>query len=223
VNISEIESSKVLISDFDGTMTKHDFYKLAIESLLPPDTPDFWADYRSGSITHFEALRRYFAEIRGSEEEVLRVVHRMQLDPGLAESVEALRMAGWMVVVTSAGCEWYIRQLLDQAGVSVKVHANPGRFEPEHGLQMEMPIASAFFSPTLGVNKCGVVQSYLDEGRTVAFAGDGYPDAEPARLVHSDLRFARGDLAQSLAQDRQKFYRFENWSDIAKVLVSGVL
>jgi 2-hydroxy-3-keto-5-methylthiopentenyl-1-phosphate phosphatase len=30
----------VSVSDFDGTMTHHDFYKLAVESLLPPDTPD---------------------------------------------------------------------------------------------------------------------------------------------------------------------------------------
>jgi 2-hydroxy-3-keto-5-methylthiopentenyl-1-phosphate phosphatase len=54
----------VLVSDFDGTMTRHDFYKLAIESLLSPDTPDYWAEYRAGTITHFEALRQYFAAIR---------------------------------------------------------------------------------------------------------------------------------------------------------------
>jgi hypothetical protein len=29
----------VLVSDFDGTMTRHDFYRLAIEELLPPDVP----------------------------------------------------------------------------------------------------------------------------------------------------------------------------------------
>jgi len=57
-------------------MTRHDFYKLAIESLLPPDTPDYWADYRTGAITHFEALRRYFAAIRSGREEVLAVVEQ---------------------------------------------------------------------------------------------------------------------------------------------------
>ena len=33
----------VLVSDFDGTMTDRDFYKLVREALVPPDTPDFWA------------------------------------------------------------------------------------------------------------------------------------------------------------------------------------
>ena len=71
-------SGPVLVSDFDGTMTRHDFYKLAIEKLLPADTPDHWADYRSGAITHFEALRRYFAAICKSEDEVLAVVRQME-------------------------------------------------------------------------------------------------------------------------------------------------
>jgi 2-hydroxy-3-keto-5-methylthiopentenyl-1-phosphate phosphatase len=47
----------VLVSDFDGTMTRHDFYQLAAASLVPPETPDHWARYRAGAITHFEALR----------------------------------------------------------------------------------------------------------------------------------------------------------------------
>src|SRR5262245_32073302 len=92
----------VMVSDFDGTMTRHDFYQLAIEKLLPPDCPDFWQQYRAGSITHFEALRRYFAAIRGTEGEVLDVVRQMELDPAIADSVMMLSEANWRVIVTSA-------------------------------------------------------------------------------------------------------------------------
>ena len=38
----------LLVSDFDGTMTRHDFYRLAVRSLLPADLPDYWARYRAG-------------------------------------------------------------------------------------------------------------------------------------------------------------------------------
>ena len=209
----------VLVSDFDGTMTRHDFFQLVIESLLPPDTPDYWAMYRAGTITHFEALRRYFAAIRASEEEVLAVVERMELDPNLRTAVEALRQAGWEVVVTSAGCDWYIRRLLSQAGVDVEVHSNPGRFVAGQGLLMEMPTRSPFLSPTLGVDKIGVVRSFIGTGRPVAFAGDGYPDADPARLVPGDLRFARGALATVLSDEGLPFHPFETWSDIARLLL----
>lgn len=213
------QAHSVLVTDFDGTMTRHDFYKLALESLLPADVPDYWEEYRSGAITHFEGLRRYFAAIRASEQDVLAVVERMELDPQLPAAIESLRNAGWDVVVTSAGCEWYIRQLLSAAGVDIEVHANPGRFALGQGLLMEMPTKSPFWSPMLGVDKAGVVRHFLREGRTVAFAGDGFPDAAPARLVPDDLRFARGDLADVLQRERLPFHPFDMWSDIADRLL----
>jgi len=212
--------SRVLVSDFDGTMTRHDFYKLVIESLLPPGTPDYWAQYRAGRITHFEALRRYFAAIRAPEAEVLAVVERMELDPYLPAAVTALGRAGWKVVVTSAGCDWYIRRLLAEVGVEVEVHSNPGRFVAGRGLLMEMPKGSPYLSSTLGVDKTAVVRHHVAGGRPVAFSGDGFPDAEPARLVAGDLRFARGDLADVLRADRLPFRLFDSWSDIARILLA---
>jgi 2-hydroxy-3-keto-5-methylthiopentenyl-1-phosphate phosphatase len=214
------EPAGVLITDFDGTMTRHDFYLLAIERLLPPNVPDQWAAYRAGEITHFEALRRYFAAIRKSEEQVLDVVRSMELDPKLPAAVNSLHAAGWKVVVTSAGCDWYIRRLLADAGVEIEIHANPGRFVSGEGLVMEKPTGSPFLSPTLGVNKAGVVRHYLDTGRPVAFAGDGYPDADPARLVPGNRRFARGALAEVLRDEKLPFRPFDAWSEIADVLLS---
>ena len=221
-NSSENHAKNVLVSDFDGTMTRHDFFKLATQQLLPPDGPNFWSEYRAGRITHFEALRRYFAEIRATEAQVLSVVDQMELDPGLLQAVAELRQAGWEVIVTSAGCDWYIRRLLAQAGVELEVHSNPGRFVPSLGLQMEMPVGSPFLSPTLGVDKAIVVQHHLDQGRTVAFAGDGFPDEEAALLVPGYLRFARNDLAEVLKQKGETFQPFDNWSQIARQLLSVV-
>jgi 2,3-diketo-5-methylthio-1-phosphopentane phosphatase len=210
--------SGVLVSDFDGTMTRHDFYELAIETLLPADTPNHWVDYRAGRITHFEALRRYFAAIRVSESAVLSVVDRMELDPKLPQAISDLRQAGWEVIVVSAGCDWYIKRLLAAAGVKLEVHANLGRFEEGRGLLMEMPSQSPYLSASLGVDKAGVVRRKLDEGHVVAFAGDGFPDAEPARLVSDDMRFARGDLADVLRREGLAFQGFETWSEIAHAL-----
>ncbi|MGV3484266.1 MAG: MtnX-like HAD-IB family phosphatase [Planctomycetaceae bacterium] len=209
----------ILVSDFDGTMTRHDFYKLVIESLLPADVPDHWSEYRAGAITHFEALRRYFAAIRASEAEVLAVLERMELDPQLPGAVESLRRSGWRVVVASAGCDWYIRRMLAGIGLDLEVHANPGAFEAGRGLLMEMPTQSPYWSPMLGIDKTSIVREFLHQGRTVAFAGDGFPDAEPARLVQADLRFARADLANTLDQERLSYFSFAAWSDIAYQLL----
>jgi 2-hydroxy-3-keto-5-methylthiopentenyl-1-phosphate phosphatase len=209
----------VLVSDFDGTMTKHDFYRLALEQIIPQETPDFWAAYRAGQITHFEALRRYFASIRKSEEEVLDVVWSMDLDPELGVAVKNLREAGWRVIVASAGCEWYITKLLARAGVTLEVHANAGSFVPGQGLVMKLPTSSPYFSPELGIDKTAIVQGFLDRGVQVAYAGDGFPDVAPAKLVADNLRFARGDLADVLRQEQRCFQNYDSWSEIARLLV----
>jgi len=218
-NDSKNHLRNVLVSDFDGTMTRRDFFKLAIEKLLPSDGPDFWGEYRAGQITHFEALRRYFAEIRCTEADVLAIVDQMELDPGLPQAVAELRQNGWKIIVTSAGCDWYIHRLLAQAGLELEVHANPGRFVPGMGLQMELPVGSPFLSPTLGVDKAHVVRHHLKQGRTVAFAGDGFPDEEAALLVPASLRFARSDLANVLKQKGEPFQPFDTWSQIVPFLL----
>lgn len=208
----------LLVSDFDGTMTREDFYQLALKHLLPPDVTNFWIDYRAGRITHFQALQAYFAAIQADEADVRAIVARMQLDPQLAPAVADLDRAGWDVVITSAGCAWYIRILLAEAGVDLPVHSNPGRFEQGRGLLMELPAPGPFFSPTIGVDKAAVVRQGLLDHRRVAFAGDGFPDVGAARLVPEPLRFARADLAEALTSEGLGFQPFDCWSEVARSL-----
>jgi len=212
----------VLVTDFDGTMTARDFFKLAIQQLLPADVTNYWDEYRAGRLTHFQALQRYFAEIRGSEAEILAVVDQMELDPQLPRALAELRQAGWQVIVASAGCDWYIRRLLARAGVELELHANPGSYIAGRGLRMEMPAGSPFFSPMLGIDKARVVRQQLDLGCTLAFAGDGFPDEVAALLVPGKLRFARGDLADVLRKHGQPFQTFSVWSEIARRLIGAV-
>jgi 2-hydroxy-3-keto-5-methylthiopentenyl-1-phosphate phosphatase len=170
---------------------------------------------------HFEALRSYFAAIRASGDEVMVVVRAMELDPELPAAVASMRRAGWSVLVASAGCDWYIRMLLAAAGLEVEVHSNPGRFHQGKGLVIEMPTGSPFWSATLGVDKAAIVRGNLEEGRTVGFVGDGFPDAEAAGLLPDRLRFSRADLAALLRSDALPFQEFATWSDIAAALGQG--
>jgi 2,3-diketo-5-methylthio-1-phosphopentane phosphatase len=209
---------KILVSDFDRTMTRHDFYQLVAERLLPPGTPDYWSEYRAGRMTHFEALNAYFAAAVPGEAALHELARAMGLDPQLHDGVQRLRSSGWALVVASAGCAWYISRLLQESGVAIEVHANPG--EVVNGrLVMELPRSSPVFSPTTGIDKAGVVRRALATHDVVAFAGDGPPDLEPALLVRPELRFATGHLADELGRLGEGFHRFEQWSEVARMLV----
>jgi 2-hydroxy-3-keto-5-methylthiopentenyl-1-phosphate phosphatase len=208
-----------LVTDFDGTLTRHDFFDLVLQWLVPSGTPDYWGEYLQGRRNHFETLRAIFASIRADEAEVLRLVEALEPEPDLAGAVSLLARAGWAVVVASAGCDWYIRRVLETCGVRLEVHANPGRFEAGRGLLMEPPTGSPYCSPTHGIDKAAVVRAALAAGRA-AFAGDGLPDLEAARLVEPGLRFARGTLAAALRREGLAFRPFEDWSDVARALAA---
>lgn len=211
--------SSILVSDFDGTITRRDFFDLVRERWPATEGNDPWEKYVSGQLTHFEALAEIFRHIPGSEDEVLDLVGRMELDPALPKAVADLHQAGWEIVVASAGCEWYIARLLKEAGVELTVHANPGIFHTGGGLHMSLPAASPFFKESTGINKLAVVEDALARSTRVAFAGDGRPDLPAILLVDPTLRFARGWLAEELTIRGEPFHPFERWSQIAAHLL----
>jgi len=208
----------ILVSDFDGTLTQYDFFDQVRKRWPIPPEVDPWHKFLAGEITHFEALAGIFSQIRASEADLRELMQSMELDPRLAESMKALQEKGWDVIIASAGCDWYIRRLLEGAGVSVPLHANPGRFSPDHGLIMSFPADARFRSSTTGIDKVAVVRDAIQHADQVAFAGDGPPDLPAALLVKSEFRFARGWLANALREQCEAFHPFHHWSEIADQL-----
>jgi HAD superfamily phosphoserine phosphatase-like hydrolase len=209
---------RVLVTDFDGTLTESDFYKVFRERYPGSDAADFWAEYRAGRLSHFEALRNIFAACAPGEPALLELTRAMKLEPELSVCLGRLTEAGWEVIVVSAGCHWYIDRMLAGAGVTLPSHANAGQIV-DGRLLMERPTDSPFYSHEHGIDKAAVVRNLQVAGRTVAFAGDGIPDLEPALLVPPEFRFARGDLAEVLGSRREHFRPFERWRDVARTLL----
>src|SRR5215471_3220185 len=210
---------KIFISDYDGTITDKDFYSLLAERYIPRDAPDYFAQYREGRITHFEAMAAYFAFAPTEERQLEELLTASHVDPELRASVALLERAGWELWVVSAGSSWYIDRVLGRAGVAAPIYANPGRIENGRGLVLEkFDHSSPYHSPSVGVDKSAVVRQALHVAEIVAFAGDGPPDLEPALLVQPNLRFARGFLAEALRERGEAFQPFSCWSEIARKL-----
>ncbi len=208
----------VFVTDFDGTLSRFDFYHLARARLVPPGTPNFFADYSLGRLTHFECLAATYAAITATEAEVVAGLRDLDFEPRFAECLARLADRGWEVVVASAGCGWYIDKML--GGVAVVVHANRGHWAGGgRGLVMELPTDSPFFSPTVGIDKPAVVRDALQRADVVAYAGDGFTDVPALMLVRPELRFAKADAAATLAAEGEAFRPFDRWAEVADALV----
>ena len=206
-----------LVTDFDGTLTRTDFFQAVLAKLVD-DKLAIWNSYCRGSITHFEALAGYYKKIRISELKLRALVTELGFPNNFATLVNELRQRNWDVVIASAGCEWYIDQLVKHSGILPPpiIHSNHGTFSPETGLVMELPISSPHFHPKIGISKASVVKSHSGPNRSVAFAGDGPTDLEPALLTEPNLRFAKGALASLLSEQKENFIPFEDWEEIPK-------
>lgn len=212
--------SRILVTDFDGTITRRDFFSRVVDMLLAPGDLAPWHRYERGELTHFEALRQIFARIRADETELDAVMGSMEIDPNLRDGFARLADSGWDVIIVSNGCRWYIDRLLAASGVEATVLSNPGRFDPERGLLMELPEDSPYFSPETGIDKRAVVEEHRRRGFDVAFAGDGRPDVDPALLVVPERRFARAWLAEHLTAEGHRYRGFDRWSEIARMLAA---
>src|SRR4051812_42355185 len=80
----------LLVTDFDGTLTRNDFYHIVVETFAPTGLAEHWQDYQTGRLTHFQALQAIFAAIRASEVDVLAALERTAPEPELGDWVAAL-------------------------------------------------------------------------------------------------------------------------------------
>ena len=211
---------KILVSDFDGTMTEHDFFRVAL-SHLPSGAAAPWERYEQGLTSHFAALAAIFSGLRITEQKLDALLEEMQVENGLAEALDRLHQSGWSLVIASAGCAFYVKRIVLRAGITAVIYANPGDFVPGRGLFMKPPVQSPFFAAETGIDKAAVVRHYLGQGIDTAFAGDGRPDLVPALLVTPERRFARGWLADEFESRGEPFVPFTKWSDIAGSLCGG--
>ena len=140
-------NDSAFVSDFDGAITDCDVYTLIAERYMPNDHRDYFADYRAGRITHFEAMQAFYHFAPSEPQALDRLLRDTKPDPQFTYCVRHLEAHGWDLIIVSAGSSWYIERILAAAGVSATVHSDSGRIEKGRGLVLRLPRESPFFSP----------------------------------------------------------------------------
>lgn len=205
----------VLISDFDGTISKKDFFRYATQKLLSDEDMKPWDDYKAGKITHVKGLSMIFSKIKMPQSEFDKFIDTIKIEKYFVPTVNLCKEKNIDFYVISAGADYYIKRLLNNLDVLSKVEmiANPSYFSEEEGFQMQSPPKSVdYYDENLGVSKKYFVQKLKDEGFTVIFVGDGAPDIEAAKVA--DIVFAKDYLITLCESENVKFNKYETYKDI---------
>jgi len=208
-----------LVSDFDGTITKKDFFYYAIDNVLKKDDIKPWNSYLSGEITHVEALDRIFSKIRLETQEFHRFILNLSLESCFLETVYHCKENKIDLYIVSAGADYYINYILKHLNIEnlVTVVCNKSKYSPDDGLRIIKSTKNdPFYSYNYGISKKQVMQSIRDRYDHIVFAGDGNPDFEAAKLA--DQVFARGVLLDLCRKNNVKAKEFRSYCEILEYL-----
>ena len=210
---------RLVVCDFDGTITERDTLDQMCERFAPPGVYEQAEDdLVTRTMTLREVLRFEFEPIRGDHDTIVaETVGFTTVRPGFAEFVRAAQAAGDRVVVVSSGFRDVIVPVLQRAGVGdLEVVAHDVRFTPQG--------STVIFRHGELCDVCGeeckrsVIRGLGHPG-PVVYIGDGYSDRCAAEAA--DVRFAIGSLARHLERKGLAYRPFADFHDVRKGLLGG--
>ena len=200
------------ISDFDGTLTKKDFYKILSDAYIKEDLSSLIKSWKDGKIKDREYLSYVFNNVKRSEAEILEDILNIPFDPFAKDFIKQVKAAGGDFIIISAGTSYYIDKILEKHNIQgVDVYSNKGMFK-DNGIYFDLDENSEFYSDLYGIDKLIVVQKLKANYKKVFYAGDSGPDLKPALV--SDVVFAKGELRELLKKEKKQFIEFENFSEV---------
>lgn len=211
----------VLISDFDGTISRQDFFYMVTNELLKDkeDALKPWRDYLDGKIKHIDALTGIFSQIHLTDEELDKFISKIEIDKYFYDTVKFCCANGIPVYICSAGTKYYIKKRIPDILKSYKITliSNDAVYSREKGMTLIPPPENAFFyHPNTGISKEALVLKLKEEGYFTVYAGDGKPDFKSSKIA--DAVFAKDILLEMCKTNNIKTEKFDNFNDILEYL-----
>lgn len=209
----------LFISDFDGTISKQDFYKHIMKKYMPEKEKTLYVQFKAGEILDIDFLNNIFMTMDITEDDLKKEIQELEIDPEFFKALELIKQMGGELIILSAGCAYYIKKILHHHGVSyIPVYSSDGMYK-EGGLHITPDVNSPFYSPRYGIDKVGVVQHFRNQYDYVMYAGDSAPDYKASLLA--DIRFAKDELIPLLDEAGEKYIKMESFSDVVKFLLEN--
>ncbi len=205
----------IFISDFDGTISNEDFYRLMIDKYVP-DGEEKYQLWREEKIKDIDFLGYVFNNIKQEQDIIDEEAKKIPVDKSLKEFVEFIARNNGEFIILSAGSKYYIDLVLKELGVDVKVYSNISEYK-DKGLYYNIDKQHEFYSERYGIDKKKVVESLIKNYDLSFYAGDSMPDYAPSLLT--DMIFSKARLTEELNKNNVKNEPFKTFDDIKEYLV----
>lgn len=203
---------RIFVSDFDGTLTQKDFYKIMIDDYLGDEGKQYYQDWIKTGKIDVDFLNKIFSWIEVDEERYKELIGKVDIDGFLSDFRDYLNSQQIDFMILSAGFDLYIQDALKLRGLDdIKVVTNPGVYENQR-LRMAPDESAPHYSALFGIDKGQVVESLRDEYDVIYFAGDSEPDLKAAE--NADYVYAKEQLAELMDKKGLSYHSYHNFKDI---------
>ncbi len=205
----------IFISDFDGTISSEDFYRLMIDKYVPSGEEKY-NQWRKEEIKDIDFLGYVFSNIMQEQSIIDEEARKIPVDNTLKEFVEFIRKNNGEFVILSAGSKYYIDIILKELGIDVMVYSNISEYK-DKGIYYKLDKEHEFYSDRYGIDKRKVVESLIKDYDMSFYAGDSMPDYAPSLLT--DMIFSKAKLTEELNKNNVKNEPFKTFDDIKEYLI----
>jgi len=170
----------VVLCDFDGTILNVDTCAYILEKYAKEDWKIFDEQFEKGKISLKECLQKQFSTVVLPETEILDEIRQVaSVRPSFARLVEYCETSKFPMIIVSAGLDFVIKHILEMEGWSnlIQVHAPKAKCTAD-GIKLTFPRLVHNTSTNF---KDDLVAHHKEQGRKVAYIGDGVADYEAAR------------------------------------------
>lgn len=210
----------IVFTDFDGTITLKD---LGDEIFIRFGDFDKYHDLLvNGKIdikTYWIELCKTFDE-RVSDEKIAELALRADIDPYFVDFVYYLESEEIPLFITSDGFKSYIKPILERENISnIKFYCNELKFD-QKGVYPIFPGATESCNCMAASCKRNRLLNNSEDDSIIVYIGDGYSDFCAAE--HSDIIFAKKNLAAYCNEKRIPHYPYKNFFDVKRIMKSFI-
>ena len=206
----------IIVSDFDGTITKTDTLSKFLEDYADDKWLDIENDWRDGKFGSQECLIRQFALVPNLTPKLIDdFLNTMEIDDGFIPFALRAKKYGIPIVVLSDGLDYFINKIFERYKIDfVNVITNHAYFDERNNFRIEFPNDSKHCKNDAGTCKCKVVNNLKKRYKKVIYIGDGASDfcvaSEP------DIIFAKTGLEEYCKNNSIKYTPYKSYNDIVR-------
>ncbi len=208
-------TKKIVICDFDGTITKRDTLDLFLEKYAHPDWHIWEKKWFALEIGSRDCIRKQFDLIENmTQDELDKFLKSVEIDDYFLEFYSLAKKNNVKIAIVSDGFDLIIDTIMKNNGIDdIDVYTNHLEFKDGEFI-MQWPNISMDCKKESGTCKCKIVNRLKDNYDEVFYVGDSVSDY--CVSDKADYLFAKHRLLTYCEEKNIKYIPYETFNDIIK-------